>query len=116
MGSNENGDTEPRHPSQQDFVIIKSPDSKWPASSPNHVLKTIVHPSGERRVQIIRRFDGLFTYDEEELVMAYDPELAEALSDFRTCWVPAKLDVSIFESQEAAESAARGAVTWLAEI
>jgi hypothetical protein len=113
MGSN--GETEPRYP-PEDFIVIKSPGSKWPPPSFDCVLKTMVHPSGQRRVQIIRRSDGLFSYDEEELVMAYDAELAEALKDYRTYWVPTKRGVSIFESQGAAESTARGAIAWLAEI
>jgi len=113
MGSND--ETEPPYPSQ-DFVIIKKPGGKWPPSPTFSVLKTMVHPSGQRRVQIIRRRDGLFTYDEEELVMAYDARLAAELNDYRTCWVPTTHGVSIFESEEAAESTARGAVPWLREI
>jgi hypothetical protein len=113
MGANE--EDEPRYP-PQDFVIVGKPRDKWPRSSTIRVLKTMAHPDGQRRVQIIRRPDGLFAYDEEELVMAYDARLAEELDDYRTCWVPTKRDVSIFESPEAAENAARDAVPWLAEI
>jgi hypothetical protein len=113
MGSD--GEADPRYPSQ-DFVIIRQPGSKRPRPPASSILKTIIHPSAQRRVQIIRRPDGLFSYDEEELVMAYLPELAETLKDYRTVWVPVKHDVSIFESSEAAENAARGAVAWLAEV
>jgi hypothetical protein len=118
MGSND--ETKSRYPSQ-DYVIVKKPGGasfreNMAARHQDRVLKTVVHPAEQRRVQIIERCDGLFSYEEEELVMAYHPELAKELNDYRTYWVPTKPDVSIFESQEAAESAARGAVAWLMEI
>jgi len=84
-------------------------------SSPHDVLKTTIHPCGKRRVHIIQRADGLFSYQEEKLVMAYDADLAEALDDYRTCWIPITPGVSICASPEAAENAARGEIAWLAE-
>jgi hypothetical protein len=82
----------------------------------NHTLKTIVDPSGKRRLLIVRRPDGLFSFEEQELVVAYDVELAEQLQDYRTCWVPVGHDLTICDTQEAAEREGRGAAAWLTEI
>jgi hypothetical protein len=82
----------------------------------NRTLKTIVHPAGKRRLLIVRRPDGLFSYEEQELVMVYDVELAERLQDYRSCWVPVGHDLTICDTEEAAEREGCGAVAWLAEI
>ncbi|MGB7256872.1 MAG: hypothetical protein WBD48_02200 [Pseudolabrys sp.] len=82
----------------------------------SRVVKTILHPDGKRRVIIILRDDALFSYEVEELKLAYDAELAEQLQDFRTVWTPVRHDLTICQSQEDAEREARGAISWLKDI
>ena len=78
--------------------------------------KTITSAAGNRRVRIVRRSDGLFTYQEEELVPVYEgPELAERLQNYETVWSPLTQGLTLCESQEAAEREARGKIKWLAE-
>jgi len=80
------------------------------------VLKAIFDPAGKRRVLIVQRPDGLFSYEEEELISVYDAELAERLQDYQTVWCPVGHGLTLCESQEVAEREARGAVAWLADI
>jgi hypothetical protein len=79
--------------------------------------KTTTNAAGNRRVRIVRRFDGLFSYEEEDLVPVYeDPELAERLQNYEMVWSPpVGQDLTLCESQEAAEREASGKIKWLAE-
>ena len=82
----------------------------------NLTIETITNDAGNRRVRIVRRSDGLFSYQEEELVPVYaDPELAERLQNYEPVWSPIGQDLTLCESQEAAEREARGKIEWLAE-
>lgn len=68
----------------------------------SETVKTITHPDGTRRVELFRRADG--TYGFEESVWAEDEQ----------CWIPVGGYVmSITDSLESAEREARGRVRWL---
>jgi hypothetical protein len=77
-------------------------------------IRTFTNAAGKRRIRIVRRSDGLFTYEKEELVPVYeDPDLAERLQNYETAWVPVTQGLTLCNSQEAAEQEASGAVEWL---
>jgi hypothetical protein len=71
------------------------------------VVKTFVSLDGRRRVEIVRRHDGFFSFEEDEWTSEFK----------KPCWVPAAHHgvVSIFDSAETAEREARARVDWLRE-
>jgi hypothetical protein len=88
----------------------------WDHLPAQHVLKILPDPSGKRRLLIVRRSDGLFGYEEEELQSKYDDELGKRLGDRSTIWVQCtQLPFTICDSPEAAEREARGNVKWLSQ-
>jgi hypothetical protein len=81
----------------------------------SEILKTILAPDGGRRLVIYQRTDGLFTYEEEELMPHYEPELAKLLNDNSKFWVPVSRGRTLCNSEHDAEQEARGSVSWLPE-
>jgi len=78
-------------------------------------LKIETDPSGTRRIVIFERSDGLFGYEEERQVQAYDGELAERLNDYRTTWMPMTRGTSVFDTFEAAKRDAKLSFSWIAD-
>jgi hypothetical protein len=78
--------------------------------------KALQHPSGNRRVLIVKRSDGRFSYWEEERVPVYHAELAERLLDDSTVWNPLGHDVVICDTAETAEREARCAIAWARDV
>jgi len=72
-------------------------------------LKTIYHPSYERRLVIVRRTDGVYGYIEEEYI-ADDP-LGAGWYAMSPYW-PDRIE-ALCGSEEIAEREARGRVQWL---
>jgi hypothetical protein len=69
-------------------------------------VRTIVDPSGKRRLHIIARADGHFGYAEERF--AIDPDERHGV------WLPVQgAPVSICDSLETAERQARASIVWL---
>jgi hypothetical protein len=68
------------------------------------VIKTVVRPDQQRRVQIYRRNDGLFSAVEEQRMRDRDGE---------PYWRPFPPFAAACDSPEAAERQARSAVRWL---
>ena len=66
------------------------------------VVREIAHPDGERRVLLIRRIDGRFTYRWQE---------REGLD-----WGPMSVDVGIYDSADTAETKARQQESWLKDL
>jgi hypothetical protein len=80
------------------------------------ILKILTDPSGTRRVLIVRRPNGLFGYQEEELQNKYDDKLRKRLNDASTIWVGfTQKPFTICDSPETAEREARGNVQWLSQ-
>jgi hypothetical protein len=70
------------------------------------IIKTMVRPDGERRVEIVQRDDGLFSFAEDMRALTYDGD---------PCWTSAWPSPSpIFDSAETAEAEARARIDWLA--
>jgi hypothetical protein len=78
-------------------------------------LKILTDGSGKRRVLIVERNDGLFGYEEELQIQAYDDEFAKRLNDYSTAWIPVTRGKSLFETFEAAERDARLSFSWIAD-
>jgi hypothetical protein len=66
------------------------------------IVREIAHPSGNRRVLLIRRPDGRFTYRSQER------EGAD--------WAPMSLDMGIYDSADTAEMEARQREAWLKSL
>ena len=80
------------------------------------VLKTLIHSDGKRRVLIVQRDNGLFGFEEEQLVRVYDEKLYPDWDEM--VWAPPRGLVSfgIFDSPKAAEREARDQIAWLRTI
>ena len=76
------------------------------------VVKSFVRADGNRRVEIIRRTDGRFTFGVDTHVYVYDEELREQLEDYEMCWVPTEFG-GIFDTEEAAEREVSAFEKWL---
>jgi|SoiMethySBSTD1v2_1073268.scaffolds.fasta_scaffold1189720_2 hypothetical protein len=83
--------------------------------SPRQTVRELPDRSGTRKVVIVRRDDGLFSFEEWKLIPHYDAEMAERLQDYGMVWVPVNTGLTITDSPTAAEREARGAVAWLSE-
>ena len=72
------------------------------------VLKTITHPDGKRRVNIVERENGRFSYELE----TFSDEPSEK------CWISDMFRRSfpVCDSPEKAESEARERVQWIVEM
>jgi hypothetical protein len=69
---------------------------------PEETIKDISDVSGKRRVRIVRRADGRFTYRRQEK------------SD--DGWSPPTIDAGVYDSVETAEMEARQRVAWLRDL
>ena len=65
-------------------------------------VKEIADVSGDRRVLIVRRCDGRFTYRRQER------------SD--DGWGPPTIDAGVYDSVETAETEARQRISWLRDL
>jgi hypothetical protein len=72
------------------------------------VLKTFISDDGSECVEIVRRDDGLFSFDHYQRARAWDETLYWA----RTSWGSS---LSLFDSAETAEREARGRIAWMKE-
>jgi hypothetical protein len=74
------------------------------------VVKTFTSPDDQRRIQIFRREDGLFSFREDNRVTDWDGN---------ACWAPIgsarTSSLPIFDSAEAAEREARSRIRWLSD-
>jgi hypothetical protein len=66
---------------------------------PEQIVQEIINVEGTRRVIVVRRSDGRFTYRQQ----------AKGVSG----WGPATIDAGVYDSAETAESEARQRVKWL---
>jgi hypothetical protein len=66
------------------------------------IVREIAHPNGERRVLLIRRIDGRFTYRWQE---------RDGLDRG-----PMSVDVGIYDSPDTAETEARQQESWLRDL
>jgi hypothetical protein len=66
------------------------------------IIKEIADGSGDRRVLIVRRTDGRFTYRKQE-----------RLDDG---WSPPTIDAGVYDSAETAEMEARQRISWLRNL
>ena len=82
----------------------------------DRVLKTLLHPDGKLHVLIIQRDNGLFGFEEEQLVRVYDEKLYPDCDEM--VWAPSRQRSSfgIFDSPETAEREARNRIPWLRTI
>jgi hypothetical protein len=71
------------------------------------VVKTFLSLDGQRRVEIVRRHDGFFSFEEDQWTSEFG----------NSYWVPATHHgvVSICDSAETAEREARARIDWLRE-
>ena len=70
------------------------------------ILKTIISADGNRKVEIFRRSDGTFGF--EELKWLDDPR--------EHCWVPfGKYSIAVIDTLEHALREVEGRVSWVAE-
>lgn len=66
------------------------------------IVREISHPAGDRRVLLIRRADGRFTYRSQERCAAD--------------WGPVSLDKGVYDSADTAELEARQREAWLKDL
>ena len=66
------------------------------------IVREILHPSGARRVLLIRRADGRFTYRWQE---------RDDLD-----WGPMSIDAGVYDSADTAETEARQRQSWLKDL
>jgi hypothetical protein len=66
---------------------------------PEKIVQEITDVDGTRRVVVVRRTDGRYTYRQQE------KEACE--------WGPATIEAGVYDSPETAESEARQRVEWL---
>ena len=89
----------------------KSPEAT--TATTEHILKTLSHPDGLRRVLIVRRADGLYGYEIEE----FWREEVEFRREPIEYWLPLRqVPIAIFDSAETAEREARNDIAWLKEL
>lgn len=78
-----------------------------PGDEVQEVIKTIVRPDEQRRVQIYRRKDGLFSFLEEQRVRSQDGGWS---------WRPFPPFTALGDSPEASERQARVTIGWLGSV
>lgn len=66
------------------------------------IVREISHPSGVKRVLLLRRADGRFTYRWQERD--------------GSAWGPMSIDAGIYDSAKTAETEARQRVSWLKDL
>jgi hypothetical protein len=69
---------------------------------PEEIVREITEPSGARRVLLIRRSDGRFTYRSQE---------RDGMD-----WGPMSLDKGVYDSADTAEIEARQREPWLKDL
>ena len=66
------------------------------------IIREISHPAGERRLLLIRRSDGRFTYRWQEREGGG--------------WGPMSIDAGVYDSADSAEMEARQRESWLRDL
>jgi hypothetical protein len=75
------------------------------------IVKAYVSPDGDRKLEISRRTDGMFSFEELAVDVYIEPD-DEYLPDGETYWVTTDLS-GLHQSLEAAEAEAMARLPWL---